>query len=573
MSKIFERQSLTIAADNFIRKPPKFAIFFSNDRVSESQMATNRSLLDLAIQKAHQGFAKEKNYSIMLQAFELFALCDSYPIFSELLSQRKQASQSLPARVKCLNTVFNLLDAHVFAKIGDIEQECKAILAFVKEAYEQLSTNQLAKLVTHVFYRSLFGLMIYQYKESHGGVRIPLSMYQMIEPGQNEAQTIKLPQIFVKAGTFAHLKLSMQWMGNLLNALRDGEEKLSHEHLFYTGYEMADCTVRNLNSTQVFELREHIANLIVFTNSPTTANELKKYHDFFEQLRQIQYTKDSNSAKKCVNSCSQHASPVKYVTVGLTDPKGIAQRYKNHICKKIDDELNIAAEVETEALDSRKNAAAKIKDYWLGKREQIIETKVLQKTIKQAEKEQAEAARKKEQTEAGLPPQAEFKSPFKYRNTIQNYASKPFNFARACCPNMVGVMHDSDSLIKKMTGILGSDLIKGALDQKLILEQMKELTSLRSSTLSCMSGLSQDSRSKVGNMRNLIDKMTTKVKAVDKMLAEWISRQTSDLANIERSKHRYIKLEKWNTVIQQRRTRKLKLQHLKRNLAAKVAKK
>ena len=50
-----------------------------------------------------------------------------------------------------------------------------------------------------------------------------------------------------------------------------------------------------------------------------------------------------------------------------------------------------------------------------------------------------------------------------------------------------------------------------------------------------------------------------------------MNRQSSELASIERSKHRYIKLEKWNTVIQQRKSRKLKLQHLKKNLTKKWA--
>ena len=48
-----------------------------------------------------------------------------------------------------------------------------------------------------------------------------------------------------------------------------------------------------------------------------------------------------------------------------------------------------------------------------------------------------------------------------------------------------------------------------------------------------------------------------------------MDRQSSELASIERSKHRYIKLERWNTVIQQRKSRKLKLQHLKKNLVKK----
>ena len=79
-------------------------------------------------------------------------------------------------------------------------------------------------------------------------MHIPLNVYHFIESDQKTAQVIKLPQIFVKSGTFAHLKLAVQWMANLLSALRQGEECVSHQHLFVTGLEMADCIIRNLSS-------------------------------------------------------------------------------------------------------------------------------------------------------------------------------------------------------------------------------------------------------------------------------------------------------------------------------------
>ena len=41
----------------------------------------------------------------------------------------------MPNQVKCYSTVFNLLDAHVFAKVGDSEQQCRSLLAFIREAY------------------------------------------------------------------------------------------------------------------------------------------------------------------------------------------------------------------------------------------------------------------------------------------------------------------------------------------------------------------------------------------------------------------------------------------------------
>ena len=55
----------------------------------------------------------------------------------------------------------------------------------------------------------MFAHMIYEYKESHQGVKIPLRMYHTIEQGQVEAETIKLPKIFVKQGRFSNLNMAV----------------------------------------------------------------------------------------------------------------------------------------------------------------------------------------------------------------------------------------------------------------------------------------------------------------------------------------------------------------------------
>ena len=135
-------------------------------------------------------------------------------------------------------------------------------------------------------------------------------------------------------------------------------------------------------------------------------------------------------------------------------------------------------------------------------------------------------------------------SPYKYRVTQLNYSSKQFNLAKTYCDKLVKAMYENDSLIMIITGILGSDLIKGALDQKFVLVKMKELTSKRAAILSCIGNGDQ-----VKNVRDLVDDLLTFVSSVEIELNEWMARQSSEVASIERSKHRYIKLEKWNTVI------------------------
>ena len=71
-----------------------------------------------------------------------------------------------------------------------------------------------------VFYRSLFSIKIYQYKESHNGVKIPLEAYYIIESGKPQAFEFKLAKIFIKQGNFSHVKLSLSWMANLLDGVR-----------------------------------------------------------------------------------------------------------------------------------------------------------------------------------------------------------------------------------------------------------------------------------------------------------------------------------------------------------------
>ena len=180
----------------------------------------------------------------------------------------------MPKAITKINAVYNLLDAHVFAKVGDTELECKSLLTFLRAAYTELTTNQVAKIVLSVLYRSLFTFMIYQYKESHGGVKIPLTMYHLIEPDQLEVETIKLPAIFVKKGNYNHFKEALNWITNTLVGVKNGEERDSHKELFKTGLEVVDCAIRNLPSEQIFDLREPLAeitNLCLSMNPGYTA--------------------------------------------------------------------------------------------------------------------------------------------------------------------------------------------------------------------------------------------------------------------------------------------------------------
>ena len=47
----------------------------------------------------------------------------------------------------------------------------------------------------------------------------------------------------------------------------------------------------------------------------------------------------------------------------------------------------------------------------------------------------------------------------------------------------------------------------------------------------------------------LVEDLDNEVKEIEQKIEAWVTDSTNEKANVERSKHRYIKLEKWNIVI------------------------
>ena len=83
-----------------------------------------------------------------------------------------------------------------------------------------------------------------------------------IEKGQKRAESLSLPAIFVKQATFAQLKLALSWMSNVLQGVREGEERHTHSRLFSDGTDMIKCAILNLDSDQIFEIRETLSSLV-----------------------------------------------------------------------------------------------------------------------------------------------------------------------------------------------------------------------------------------------------------------------------------------------------------------------
>lgn len=113
--------NFSLAIDSYIRREPKFKVFSSS--IDQQESEKKRSILTLAIEKANEALSNIHTndfYGRALQAFEQFASCDSYPVFVELLTKRKEQCSNQD-QIKKLGNAFILLDAHVYAKIGDIE--------------------------------------------------------------------------------------------------------------------------------------------------------------------------------------------------------------------------------------------------------------------------------------------------------------------------------------------------------------------------------------------------------------------------------------------------------------------
>jgi len=132
-----------------------------------------------------------------------------------------------------------------------------------------------------------------------------------------------------------------------------------------------------------------------------------------------------------------------------------------------------------------------------------------------------------------------------------SYMTRQFKIARSYCSELMPALYSTDTLMMRLVGILGSDLVKGAYDQKIILSQLTDLTAKREAIIEIVSRqfLRGKSDSSVANLKRVASELQGSVASVQSTIEEWMARTSDEKANVERSKQRYIKLEKWNTVI------------------------
>ena len=163
---------------------------------------------------------------------------------------------------------YKLLDAHVYAKIGDIDQECKSLLAFLRASFTDLATSELEHMILSIFYRSIFGLKIYNYKATHGGVLIPAQHSHYIDRDYDTDQNAKivLPEVYVKQSSFSNVKVSIAWMASFLQGMNKSDEFMDHKHVYMSGLQVICCAFRNLDSQQLLEIKESITSFFWFNH-------------------------------------------------------------------------------------------------------------------------------------------------------------------------------------------------------------------------------------------------------------------------------------------------------------------
>ena len=82
---------------------------------------------------------------------------------------------------------------------------------------------------------------------------------------------------------------------------------------------MVNCVLRNLDSEQVFELRESISEIAKFSETVNYNRNL------MEALSKLQYCKTAAAAKQIAKKVvAKEAMPIAFVTVGLTDLKRVS---------------------------------------------------------------------------------------------------------------------------------------------------------------------------------------------------------------------------------------------------------
>lgn len=85
---------------------------------------------------------------------------------SELLTSKMKLIKDSPsiASKKKITSSFNLLDANVYAKIGNYNMSLKSLFKFLQESFKDLKMREIAEIAFLGFFKSIFSYSIFTYK-------------------------------------------------------------------------------------------------------------------------------------------------------------------------------------------------------------------------------------------------------------------------------------------------------------------------------------------------------------------------------------------------------------------------
>ena len=148
-----------IAADQVIQLKPNFKPFSRTENFNSHSL---QNAVDL-FNKAKQQLNTAKFPDLCYRAFQAFVYIDAYPILLELI---RAATATLPPKESPaqLNSLNNLLDAHVYAKCNSYSEASGSLIKFLNASnlYTTISFEHFKEIVEKAFILAWFSYQIYQ---------------------------------------------------------------------------------------------------------------------------------------------------------------------------------------------------------------------------------------------------------------------------------------------------------------------------------------------------------------------------------------------------------------------------
>eukprot|EP00347_Sterkiella_histriomuscorum_P003774 403362997 len=307
-TQLNQKNRHTMAKEHTITQKPNNQIIKQGmmKKLDPNESAQRRVILSLAFQLAKQGFSsvqkKEYFFTNLIQSFRMFAMCDEYVYMIELLrSQKKNIIKQIKAKpsqfkttkelitknpdLQQISKIYNLLDAHVYIKNNLWCQSSDCIYNLFQSSFDFISFQDILCLLEGAFYRSLFCHYIYA-KSSKDGVLIPDYAMVHIEPNSKfkcqaknkeftKIEVLKLEYFQIeleRPKNLNQIKQGLYWIDIFLKVMNSDVEALLNEKIYFRLYNMMITFLLNTTSAELKYNNEVVYALQTaankFLNSP-----------------------------------------------------------------------------------------------------------------------------------------------------------------------------------------------------------------------------------------------------------------------------------------------------------------